>query len=190
MSFVSSIRRYLALVTLALSLAAAAAPAGAAQPRIGGPFALTTPDGTAVTDKTYGGKWLVIYFGYTFCPDACPTALNAIAGALDRLGPLAAKVQPLFITVDPARDTAAVLAQYVKAFDPRIVALSGTREQIAAAARAYRVYYAERQLGDETYAIDHSSFIYVVDPEGRFAKLLAGEVPGHQLAEELKRLMR
>jgi len=181
---------FAALLWLAATAILAPPPADAAQPRIGGPFALTTLDGTAVTDETYRGKWLAIYFGYTFCPDACPTALNAMGGALDRLGPLAQKVQPLFITVDPARDTAAVLAQYMKAFDPRIVALSGTPHQVAAAARAYRVYYAERTLGDDTYAIDHSSFIYVVDPEGRFAKLLTGDVPGHQLADELKRLMR
>jgi protein SCO1/2 len=164
--------------------------AEAAAPRIGGPFSLVTLDGTAVTDETYRGKWLVLYFGYTYCPDACPTALNAMGAALARLGPRAADIQPLFITVDPARDTAAVLSEYAKAFDPRIIVLRGTSEQIADAARAYRVYYKERKLGQGDYAIDHSSFIYVVDPKGAFAKLLTADLPGHQLADELKRLMR
>jgi SCO1/SenC len=96
---------------------------------------LTTSAGRAVTDRSFPGKWLLLYFGYTFCPDACPTALNALTTALDELGPLAARVQPIFIMVDPARDTSDVVADYVKAFDSRMVGLSGTPEQIAAAAR-------------------------------------------------------
>jgi protein SCO1/2 len=163
---------------------------GAAALRIGGHFTLATPDGRVVTDATYRGKWLLIYFGYTFCPDACPTALGAIGTALDRLGPLADKVQPLFITVDPERDTPAIVADYVKAFDPRIAGLVGTPEQIAAAAKEYRVYYVARTLGGDDYAVDHSSFIYVVDPRGQFVRLLTGDLPGHALADELRQLMQ
>lgn len=195
--------RPILVVTLALSIAGLGAGAAliavnrspergaaAAVPRIGGHFALATPDGRAVTEASYRGKWLLVYFGYTFCPDACPTALNAIAGALERLGPLADKIQPLFITVDPERDTAAVVADYVKAFDPRIVGLVGTPAQLAAAAKEYRVYFAERHLGGEDYAVDHSSFIYVIDPRGAFVRLLTGDLPGHQLADELRLLVQ
>jgi protein SCO1 len=158
-------------------------------PGIGGHFRLTTSAGGAVTDRSFPGKWLLVYFGYTFCPDACPTALNALATALDELGPLAAGVQPIFITVDPERDTAQVVADYVKAFDPRIVGLTGAPEQIAAAAKEFRVYYKVRPLGNNEYAIDHSSFIYVMNPRGQVVELLTGNVPGHSMAQELRRLM-
>ncbi|HXY98576.1 MAG TPA: SCO family protein [Stellaceae bacterium] len=161
----------------------------AAPPLFGGHFALSTADGRSVSDQSYRGKWLLVYFGYTYCPDACPTALTAISSALERLGPLADKFQPLFITVDPQRDTPEVLTAYIKSFDPRIIPLVGTPEQIAAAAKAYHVYYAVRNFGGGAYAIDHSSFIYIVDPNGRFARLLTGDVPGHQLADELRRLL-
>lgn len=160
-----------------------------AAPSIGGHFTLTTPDGSTVTDRSYRGKWLIVYFGYTFCPDACPTALSAIATALDQLGPLADKVQPLFITVDPERDTPQVMANYVKLFDPRIIGLRGTPEQTAAAAKEYRVYYAVQKLKGDAYVIDHSAFIYVLNPEGKFVKLLTGDSPGHRLADELRPLV-
>jgi len=157
---------------------------------IGGQFTLSTPDGRVVTDRSFRGKWLVIYFGYTFCPDACPTALNDISVALGQLGPLADKVQPLFITVDPQRDTPQVVADYVGSFDPRFIGLRGTAEQTAAAAEQYRVYYAVHQLGGDEYAVDHSSFIYVVNPEGVFVKILTGDLPGHQMADDLRKLIR
>jgi protein SCO1 len=156
---------------------------------IDGRFTLATTDGRTVSDRTWRGKWLVVYFGYTFCPDACPTALNSIGSALDALGPLAAEVQPLFITIDPARDTPQAMAEYMSSFDPRLVGLVGTPEQVAAATKDYRVYYAVRALGGGEYAVDHSSFIYVVDPRGAFAKLLTGDLPGHKLADELRRLI-
>jgi protein SCO1 len=177
-------------VAAALLAAHRPSSSAAAALSIGGHFALTTPDGRAVTDASYRGKWLLIYFGYTFCPDACPTALNTIGTALDRLGPLADKVQPLFITVDPERDTPALVADYVKSFDPRIVGLVGTPEQIAAAAKEYRVYYVTRSLGGDDYTVDHSSFLYVVNPRGAFVKLLTGDLPGHALADELRQLMQ
>jgi protein SCO1/2 len=126
------------------------------------------------------------------CPDACPTALNEIAGALAQLGPLAAKVQPIFITVDPARDTTKVMGEYVKAFDPRIVGLTGTPEQIAAAARAYRVYYAKVEEKDapDGYLMDHSSVIYVMRPgDGRFVATFTHENTADEMAERLKKLI-
>jgi protein SCO1 len=163
--------------------------AAAALPGIGGHFQLTTSAGLTSTDRSFPGKWLLVYFGYTFCPDACPTALNAVATALDELGPLAAEVQPIFITVDPERDTPQVVADYAKAFDARIVGLSGAPEQIAAATKEFRVYYKVRPLGNDEYAIDHSSFIYVINPQGQVVELLTGNLPGHSMAEALRRLM-
>jgi protein SCO1 len=161
-----------------------------AVPGLDGRFALETAAGRAVTEASFAGKWLLVYFGYTACPDACPTALSNIVAALGALGPLAARIQPLFITVDPKRDTPAVLAKYVKTFDPRIVGLYGTAEQTAAAAKAFRVYYAVRQLGNGEYAIDHSAFVYVVNPGGRVVELLTGNIPGRTMAAALRDLMK
>ncbi len=156
---------------------------------IGGPFALTASDGRTVIDRTYRGKFLLIYFGYTSCPDACPTALNDIGVALDRLGPEAAKVQPIFITVDPRRDTREALAEYLKSFDPRIVALTGTDEQIAAVAKAYRVYYARHDAGGGNYLVDHSSYFYVIDPKGKFVDAMAGDLSGEGIAARIDRFI-
>lgn len=159
---------------------------------IGGPFALEASDGHTVTDKTYRDKWELIYFGYTLCPDACPTALNEIAGALEKLGPQAAQVQPIFITIDPARDSPKVMGEYVKAFDPRIVGLTGTPDAIATAAREYRVYYAKVEDKDapDGYLMDHSSVIYVMRPgDGRFVATFTHETTLDQMAERLKKLI-
>jgi len=167
-------------------------PGGGTIPAIGGPFSLEASDGSTVTDATYRDKWQLIYFGYTLCPDACPTALNEIAGALEVLGPLAAKVQPIFITVDPQRDTAKVMGDYVKAFDPRIVGLTGTPDQIAAAAREFRVYYAKAPDKDapDGYLMDHSSIIYVMRPgDGRFVATFTQETTSAQMAERLRKFI-
>jgi protein SCO1 len=158
-------------------------------PQIGGHFELSTSDGHAVTNETFRGKWLVIYFGYMSCPDVCPTTLASVTQALKSLGPAADKVQPLFITVDPERDTPELIGEYVKFFDPRFVGLVGSPQQIAAAAREFHVYYVVRQLGNNEYVIDHSSYLYVVDPKGTFARLLSGDLPGHELGAQLAKLM-
>lgn len=179
-----------AAATLVPALRSTAEDEPSAALRIGGHFSLMTADGRAVTDQSFHGRWLLIYFGYTFCPDACPTALTSMSNAVAELGPLGAKVQPVFVTVDPERDTPQIVGEYVKAFDPRFIGLVGTPQQIAAAAREYRVYYAIRQLGGGEYAIDHSSYIYLMDPDGDFVKLLTGDLPGHQLADELRRIVR
>jgi protein SCO1/2 len=139
---------------------------------IGGQFTLTAADGAVVTEQTYRGKWLLVFFGFTSCPDTCPTALLDIAAALEKLGPAADKVQPLFITVDPQRDTPVVIGDYTRSFDPRIIGLTGTPEQIAAVAREYGAYYAPRKIGPgpEDYVMDHSSYLYLMDPEGKFVR--------------------
>jgi protein SCO1 len=159
---------------------------------IGGPFTLTAADGTTATDQTYRGKWLLVYFGYTFCPDTCPTALNEIAGVLERLGPDAAKLQPLFITVDPERDTPEVMGKYVDSFDPRIVGLTGSPQQIADTAKEYGVYYTPHKSGkdDGDYLIEHSSYIYIMDPRGIFVKAFDPDTPADRIAESLHDLLR
>jgi protein SCO1 len=158
-------------------------------PQIGARFELSLPDGRAVTNETFRGKWLVIYFGYTSCPDVCPTTLVSVAQALKSLGPAADKVQPIFITVDPERDTPEIIGEYVKFFDPRFVGLVGSPQQTADAARDFHVYYVARQLGNNEYVIDHSSYLYVVDPKGTFVRLLSGDLPGHELSTQLAKLM-
>ena len=195
----TSLRRSIVWLATALAVTATAvtvamnrpSQSNAAQqlPQIGGHFALSTPDGRRVTDTTFRGKWLLVYFGYTSCPDVCPTTLSAMALALDKLGPLADKVQPVFITVDPERDTSKIVGEYVKDFDPRFVGLVGSPQEIGTAAEQFHVYYRVRQLGNNEYVVDHSSFIYLLDPNGAFVRLLTGDLPGHQLADELRKLM-
>ena len=135
---------FLCAVSFASALLMSEPPARAATSAvtIGGSFTLSAPDGTTVTDQTYRGKWLLVYFGYTFCPNSCPTTLLEIAAALKKLGPEAANVQPLFITVDPQRDTPQVMRQFTQSFDPRIVGLTGTPQQIAALAPCLSMYWA------------------------------------------------
>ena len=156
---------------------------------IGGPFRLVDQNGKTVTDADLKGKWSLVYFGYTHCPDACPTALNDIAIALDELGPQRTAVRPVFVTVDPERDTPEVLKSYVTAFDAPILALSGTPEEIAQAAKGYRVYYAKHPEAGGDYSMDHSSVIYVMDPEGRFTASFTQENSPEEIAERLKKLL-
>ena len=138
--------------------------------RIGGPFALVDQNGETRTDGDFRGRYMLIYFGYAFCPDICPTALSDMLIALNEIGPAGKDVQPIFITVDPARDTPQALKSYVANFDPRLIALTGTPAQITAVAKAYRVYYAkvENEERPESYYMDHSSIIYLMDPDGRY----------------------
>jgi protein SCO1/2 len=158
---------------------------------IGGPFTLIASNGTTVTDQTFRGKWLLVYFGYTFCPNTCPMTLNEIATALEKLGADAAKLKPLFITVDPQRDTREVLEQYTQSFDPRIVGLTGNPQQIAAVAKEYGVYWAAHKTGPgaEDYVMDHSSYLYVMDPEGKFVRAFDADTPGDRIADALRELM-
>jgi protein SCO1/2 len=158
---------------------------------IGGPFSLRDGNGRAVTNTDFRGKYMLVYFGYTFCPDVCPTTLNAVADAMDKLGPAAARVQPLFITVDPARDTPAVVRQYAASFGPSIVGLTGSAEEIAKVAKEYRVYYAEHRTGSgpNDYSVDHSSVLYLMDPNGGFLAPVRADLSGDEIAANLKKLM-
>jgi len=130
-----------------------------------------------------------VYFGYTHCPDACPTALNNIALALRDLGAAKQQVRPVFITIDPERDTSQALKDYVAAFDAPLLALTGSANAIAQAAAEYRVYYAKRPEPGGDYLMDHTAIIYVMNPEGRFTGSFTGEDPPEQMADRLKRLL-
>lgn len=156
---------------------------------IGGPFQLVDQNGKTVTEADLKGKWSLVYFGYTHCPDACPTALNDISIALADLGPKRDAVRPVFITVDPERDTPESLKAYVTSFDAPILALTGSPEQVAKAAKGYRVYYAKHPEAGGDYSMDHSSVIYVMDPEGRFTASFTHESAPEQIAERLKKLI-
>jgi protein SCO1 len=140
---------------------------------IGGPFDLTDHGGRRRTDADFRGKLVLIYFGYTHCPDVCPTELQALSLALDILGTAGDVVQPLFITVDPARDTPSHLADYVSSFHPRLVALTGEVSAIRKVALAYKVYFARASpSGGDDYAVDHTGFIYLVGKDGRYLGFL------------------
>lgn len=182
----ATVRVAIALAAMLLGGAAASAPV-----TVGGPFTLTDGDGTVVTEARFRGKWLLVYFGFTHCPVACPTALLEVADALHRLGDAAAAVQPLFITVDPERDTAATLRDYVGSFDPRIVGLTGTAEQIDRVARAYGVVYEAHRRGpdDRDYVVDHSTYIYLMDPAGNFVRGFDAEATGADIAAALRARM-
>jgi protein SCO1/2 len=159
------------------------------QASIGGPFTLVDQTGKTVTDQDFRGKFMLVFFGYTFCPDVCPTELNTIGAAMDKLGPLAEKVTPIFITVDPQRDTADKLKSYVADFHPRLVGLTGTEEQVAAAARAYRVYYKKvgAEKAKEDYLLDHSSYIYLMGPDGVFATHFQFGIAPDKMADEIRK---
>jgi cytochrome oxidase Cu insertion factor (SCO1/SenC/PrrC family) len=136
---------------------------------VGGPFTLTDPSGKRRSLSDFRGKLVLLYFGYTFCPDVCPTDLLAMARLMALMGADADKLQPVFVTLDPARDTAAVLRNYVAAFDARFVALRGTEAETRRVATLYKTYYEKvRPAGSKTYVIDHTAFIYLIDREGRY----------------------
>ena len=167
-------------------------PGAGQQTGIGGPFVLKAGDGTVVTDRTYRGRWLLVYFGYTHCPDVCPTTLLAMSQVLQKLGPLAAKVQPLYISIDPERDTPQVMAEYVKSFDPRIVGLTGSPSEIAAVAKQYRVFYKKEPVENSTdYFMEHSAYVYVIDPGGRYVTLFSHDQTesSDQMAARLRELL-
>ena len=167
----------LAALCLALGLAACQSGTGPdSRPplegaKIGGPFALIDGDGRPVTDRSFAGKYRVMYFGYTFCPDVCPVDVQTIAQGLAELEKrdpaLAARVVPIFVTVDPARDTPAVLKQFTAAFSPRLVGLTGSPQAVAQAEKAYAVYASKGLASPGGYLVNHSRQTYLMDPDNR-----------------------
>src|SRR3954452_15849285 len=134
---------------------------------IGGPFRLTDQNGKTFTDQDLKGRPFLVFFGFTHCPEVCPTTLFEVSEILRKLGPDADRVRALFITIDPDRDTPAALKDYLSSFDPRMLGLTGDPAEIAAVAKAYRVYYKKVPL-EQDYTMDHTTIVYLMDKEGRF----------------------
>jgi len=157
---------------------------------IGGPFALTDQNGVVRHDSDFRGKLMLIYFGYTYCPDACPAALTVMTSALDELGDAAKDVQPIFITVDPERDTVAQMKSYASNFHPRLLALTGSVEETNAAARAYRIYFEKvKPQGGGDYLVDHSSLTFLMGRDGKFLTYFGPEVTADQMAAVIKKYL-
>jgi len=173
----------------ALWFAPRGGPVSIGKALIGGPFTLTDDNGNRVTDKSYAGKYLLVFFGYTYCPDVCPSELQVMSAALDQLGPDAEKIQPLFITIDPARDTPQVMKDYVSNFHPRLVGLTGSDQDIATVASKYRVYYAKAKTsgGPSDYLMDHSTILYLMRPDGTFLKHFTYGTDAKALADGIRR---
>jgi len=157
---------------------------------IGGSFQLTSHEGRTVTDKDFRGKYMLVAFGYTYCPDICPAELNIISKAVGKLGNQADRIVPIFITVDPERDTVDQMAAYISSFHPKFVGLTGSAEQIRQAASAYRVYYAKAggsSSDEDDYLVDHSTFIYLMDPKGDYVTHFGYGITSDELADKIRK---
>ncbi|MBX9589808.1 MAG: SCO family protein [Hyphomonadaceae bacterium] len=161
------------------------------QALVGGPFTLTDHTGKRVTEQDFRGRTMLVFFGFTYCPDVCPSALQVASAALDKLGPKADRVVPLFISVDPERDTPAQLASYVQSFHPRLVGLTGTPAEIDAVVKAYRVYVKKvpDPKSSAGYTIDHTSLIYVMGPDGAYRAHFAHTTNADVMADRLAKLL-
>jgi cytochrome oxidase Cu insertion factor (SCO1/SenC/PrrC family) len=156
---------------------------------VGGPFVLVDHNGKTRTQADFQGKLMLVYFGFTYCPDVCPTDLQSIGLAVDQLGPAKDAVQPLFITLDPDRDTAQQLADYVPMFHPRLIGLTGDPTSIRQAARAYKVYYAKVPRADGSdYTVDHSGYIYLMDRAGQYLGFFPPGTPPDRMADVIRPL--
>ena len=159
---------------------------------IGGPFTLIGHDGKPVTDQAFRGKYMLVFFGFTHCPDICPAELQVMSAALDELGPKANEIIPIFITLDPERDTPQAVTDYVRNFGPRFVGLTGSPEQVAAAAKAYRVTYSKFQeegAKPDDYTIDHAALVYLMGKDGEYVNHFAYGTPAAKMAETLRRYL-
>src|SRR6478736_8881071 len=158
---------------------------------IGGPFSLVGADGKTLTDRDFRGRSMLVFFGFTHCPDICPAEMQVIAQALAHLGDKAKKMVPVFITVDPERDTPQAMAEYVKSFGPNFVGLTGSIEAIAAAAKAYRVAYSKIETKDSPgdYTVDHSALVYLMDPDGKYVTHFYYGIRAEKLVEKLDKLL-
>ena len=168
-----------------------AGPQTSGKALIGGPFTLTDTTGRQVTDKNYRGRYMLVFFGFTACPDICPAGMQLISAALDKIGAKAENVTPIFISVDPERDTPQKLAGFVKNFSPRIVGLTGTRDEIAGVAKAYKVFY-EKTPNEATpadYGMNHTSIIYLMSPDGAYVTHFTPMTSVDAMAEKLSNLL-
>ena len=157
------------------------------QALIGGPFSLVDQNGRGVSAEDFRGRFMLVYFGYTFCPDVCPLELQTMTAALSKLPPdVAHAVVPVFITVDPARDTVAVMHDYVAAFSPQLVGLTGSEAEIASAMKAYRVYAEKADPGaTKDYLVNHSAFVYLMGPDGHYVSHFGRDTDAATMAEKI-----
>jgi len=156
---------------------------------IGGPFTLTDQDGKTITDKDMQGAPTLVFFGYTHCPDVCPTTLFEMSEVLQALGPDAARVHALYITVDPERDTPAVMKDYLSSFDPHLRGASGDRAQIDAVEKAYRVYARKVPSENGDYSMDHTALVYLMDKQGRFVAPFSLKRTPQEAAADLRKYL-
>ena len=158
---------------------------------VGGPFTLTDDTGKRVTERDYAGKFMLVFFGFTNCPDVCPTELQVMAAALNKLGAKADRIVPIFITVDPERDTPQAMASYVKSFHPRLVGLTGSQAEIDTVVKEYRVYAKKVADPKSTagYTMDHSAILYVMGPDGAYRTHFTHTTDVDNLAERLGKML-
>ncbi len=161
------------------------------QAAVGGPFQLVDQNGKPTDESILKGKWTVVFFGFTYCPDVCPTTMQALGAAQQQLGPKADQMQVVFMSLDPARDTPAQLKTYLGSdiFPKGTIGLTGTPEQVAAAAKAYRVYYKKNGEGAD-YLVDHSTAAYLMDPKGRFDRVIPYGISPEEIAHQISDAMR
>lgn len=157
--------------------------------QIGGPFRLTSHKGETVTEQDLKGKPSAMFFGFTHCPEVCPTTLFDLTSLLRELGPAGDKITPVFITVDPERDTQSVLAEYLQSFDPRILGLTGTLAEVDAAAKAYKAHYRKVPTQNGGYTLDHTAIVYLMDKNGRMVSSLDSHEPRETRLAKLRRLV-
>jgi protein SCO1/2 len=167
----------------------AGAPIRAQAAAVGGPFHLVDQDGRTVSDQDFRGKPLLVFFGYTHCPDVCPTTLFYVSEVMRRLGPEADRAAALFITVDPQRDTPATLKDYLSSFDPHLRGLTGSTDATAAVAKAYRVYYKKVPTEGDDYTMDHTAIVYLMDKDGHFVAPFSLRRTPEAAADDLRRYL-
>jgi len=189
-------RRVLSILVVVVAVSAAALAylylnqgSGPAAVPIGGPIRLTDQDGKSFDSASLDGKPYAVFFGFTHCPDACPTTLSEIARTEDEIGAPAKELTTLFVTVDPERDTPAVLKDYISNFGGNTIALSGTPEQVAEVAKAYRVFYKKVPTSDGGYTMDHTAVLYLMNRDGKFADVIAYSEDHDRYVEKIKKLL-
>jgi cytochrome oxidase Cu insertion factor (SCO1/SenC/PrrC family) len=156
---------------------------------IGGPFTLSNAANETVTEASFAGRYMLLFFGFTHCPDICITKLEEISRTLEALGSRSAEITPIFISVDPERDTAKEVADYTAYFDKRILGLTGTADQVFEVAKAYRVYYQKVELEDGNYTVDHSALVYFMGRDGKFRSLFRPDETPEQIAAKILEIM-
>lgn len=162
---------------------------GAAPSAIGGPFQLTDQDGNRITEQDFRGKPYLVFFGFTHCPDICPTTLFEVSEVMNALGEDADRVSALFVSVDPERDTPAVIKDYLSSFDPHVRGATGTKKQLEQVAKGFRTFFKKHPTGNGDYSMDHSAIVYLMDKDGRFVAPFNLKRPPQDAANDLRKYL-